>query len=244
VKLSPHPLLHTVFETLGYTLGYAFYRRLRGRSGDILADDQRWLVIASAAIGALLGSRILGLLEQAPSHRFSWQSLWMPGGKTVVGGLLGGWIAVELTKWMCGIKSRTGDLFVMPLCFGIAIGRVGCFLGGMADGTYGTATSLPWAVDFGDGFPRHPTQLYEILFLILLAVLLNRYNGRSHPEGGTFRLFLAGYLLWRLLVDFIKPQPVFYGMNFIQWSCVAGLLGLLPSLVQLGVSQNAPVRSS
>jgi phosphatidylglycerol---prolipoprotein diacylglyceryl transferase len=66
VTLSLHPALHPVFETLAYTLGYALYRRTRIRSGDILEDDQRWVVIAAAAIGALLGSRILGLLEQAP----------------------------------------------------------------------------------------------------------------------------------------------------------------------------------
>jgi len=83
VHLAPHPALHPVFETLAYTCGYALYRRSRSRSGDILDDDQRWLVIAAAAIGALLGSRILGLLEQAPRIHLTWQSLFLPGGKTI-----------------------------------------------------------------------------------------------------------------------------------------------------------------
>nr|WP_218892105.1 prolipoprotein diacylglyceryl transferase family protein [Granulicella arctica] len=236
--------MHPLFETLAYGIGYALYRRSRSRSGDILDDDQRWIIIAAAAIGALLGSRILGLLEQAPRIHFTWQSLFLPGGKTIVGGLLGGWLGVEFIKRISGIRSRTGDLFAVPLCLGIAIGRIGCFLAGLADDTYGTPTTLPWGVDFGDGIPRHPTQLYEILFLSVLAFILHCYNRRPHPEGATFRLFLAAYLAWRLLIDFIKPQPLVHGLNFIQWSCIAGLLALAPSILQLFSFQKQAIRSS
>jgi phosphatidylglycerol---prolipoprotein diacylglyceryl transferase len=233
LTLAPHPALHTLFEVLAYTVGYQLYRRARRQSGDFLPDEQRWIIIAAAAIGALLGSRILGILEQAPRLTITWHTFVQPGGKTIVGGLLGGWIAVELTKHIRHIHSRTGDLFAVPLCLGIAVGRVGCLLAGLADDTYGTPTTLPWGIDFGDGIPRHPTQLYEILFLIVLAFLLHRYNQRPHPEGSTFRLFLFAYLTWRLLIDFIKPQPLLHGLNLIQWACLAGLLALLPDLARL-----------
>jgi prolipoprotein diacylglyceryltransferase len=233
LTLASHPALHTLFEVLAYVVGYLLYSRSRRQSGDFLPDEQRWIIIAAAAIGALLGSRILGILEQAPRIAITWRTFLQPGGKTIVGGLLGGWIAVELTKRIRGIHSRTGDLFAIPLCIGIAIGRIGCLLAGLADDTYGTPTSLPWAIDFGDGIPRHPTQLYEILFLILLAAILHRYNQRPRPEGATFRLFLFAYLTWRLLIDFIKPQPLIYGLNLIQWACLAGLLALLHDVMRL-----------
>jgi prolipoprotein diacylglyceryltransferase len=224
--MLPHPALHPVFETLGYTGGYALYRHERTRHGDALSDERRWWIIAAAALGALLGSRILGLLEYAPTRGFHLHQLltFTGGGKTIVGGLLGGWLAVELTKRLAHIRSRTGDLFAVPLCIGIAIGRIGCFFAGLADDTCGTPTSLPWAVNFGDNIPRHPTQLYELLFLLLLALALHRFNTRPHREGLTFRLFMAAYLLWRLLIDLIKPQPLFHGLNPIQWACVAGLV--------------------
>ena len=231
MHFTSHPALHPVFEALGYASGYQLYRVTRGKNGDILSDDRRWLIIAAAAIGALLGSRILGLLEQIPLSQFTWRTAILPGGKTIVGGLLGGWIAVELTKRIRHIHSRTGDLFAIPLCIGIAIGRIGCLLAGLADDTYGTPTSGPWGVDFGDGIPRHPTQLYEILFLTVLAIILHRYNTRPHPEGATFRLFLAAYLSWRLLIDFIKPQPLHYGLNLIQWACLTALLFLIPDII-------------
>jgi phosphatidylglycerol:prolipoprotein diacylglycerol transferase len=226
MRLTPHPGLHPVFEALAYLVGYLVYKLLRARSGDPLPDDRRWLIIAATALGALAGSRVLGLLEQAPRIGFHWQSLLLPGGKTIVGGLLGGWLAVELIKPILHIKTRTGDLFAIPLCLGIAVGRIGCFLAGLADDTYGIPTSLPWAVDFGDGIPRHPTQLYEILFLLPLAVALHFLSKRPHPNGTLFRIFIAAYLLWRFAIDFLKPQPTVHGLNLIQWACLAGLIGV------------------
>jgi phosphatidylglycerol---prolipoprotein diacylglyceryl transferase len=244
VTFTPHPGLHSVFETLAYLIGYAVYRRSRDRGGDFLPDDYRWLIIAAASIGALLGSRLLGLFEGIPVSQLSWRNLLLPGGKTIVGGLLGGWLAVEIAKRLKHIQSRTGDLFAVPLCIGIAIGRIGCFFAGLADDTFGTPTYLPWGVDFGDGVHRHPTQLYEILLLTLLALALRRYDRHPHPEGATFRLFLAAYLSWRLVIDFIKPQPLHYGLNLIQWACLAGLLALAPSIVELFRLQESAVRSS
>ena len=226
IELHPLPALHPVFEALAYFIGFAVYRRVRRLQGDALDEELRWMVIAAAAMGALVGSRLLGVLEQAPKLGLGWRMFLMPGGKTIVGGLLGGWIAVEFAKRIAGIRSRTGDLFAVPLCVGIAVGRIGCFLAGLADDTYGTATRLPWGVNFGDGVPRHPTQLYEFVFLLTLAWLLRCYAARPHPNGRAFRIFMAAYLGWRLLIDFWKPQPLVAGMNLIQWACLAGLMAL------------------
>jgi len=99
------------------------------------------------------------------------------GGKTIVGALVFGLISVELFKRYIGVHQSTGDLYAIPLALGIAIGRIGCFLTGLSDNTYGTPTNLPWAIDFGDGIPRHPTQLYEIVFLLALIPILYRIVG-------------------------------------------------------------------
>ncbi len=233
--MGSHPAWHPVFETLAYAAGYSVFRRERARKGDVVAEPQRWTVLAAAAVGALVGSRLLGLAEQWPTVLQAWHAghlaalLFSPGGKTIVGGLLGGWLGVELVKRASGIRHRTGDLFALPLCVGIAIGRIGCFIAGLADDTYGKPTNLPWAVDFGDGIGRHPTQLYEIVFLALLALVISRRAKLA--EGARFRIFLAGYLAWRLFIDFFKPQPLVAGMNLIQWACVAGLLVLAADVI-------------
>ena len=227
IPIGSHPVWHPVFETLAYATGYWVYRRMRVREGDVLAEPQRWTVLAAAAVGALVGSRLLGLAEQWPTVLAAWRAghllamIISPGGKTIVGGLLGGWLGVEIAKKISGIKRRTGDLFALPLCVGIAVGRVGCLVAGLADDTYGKPTSLPWAVDLGDGIGRHPVQVYEILFLIVLGMVVS--IKAKLPEGARFRIFLGSYLAWRVVIDFLKPQPLIGGLNLIQWSCLAGI---------------------
>jgi phosphatidylglycerol---prolipoprotein diacylglyceryl transferase len=129
--------------------------------------------------GAALGSKLLFLLEDTQLTRHNLGNpAYLVGGKTIVGALIFGLIAVELMKRYIGVRQSTGDLYAIPLALGIAIGRIGCFLTGLADNTYGTPTTLPWAIDFGDGIPRHPTQLYEIIFLLALTPILYRVLNR------------------------------------------------------------------
>ncbi len=125
------------------------------------------------------------------------------GGKTIVGGLLGGVIAVEIAKRIWGVRRSTGDLFAIPLCVGIAVGRVGCFLSGTRDDTVGGFTSVPWAVDFGDG-PRHATALYEIVFLLILGWWIRRMGRRPQPEGRRFHFFMFAYLAFRFACDKLR----------------------------------------
>jgi phosphatidylglycerol:prolipoprotein diacylglycerol transferase len=130
-------------------------------------------VLAAAIAGAALGSKILFWLENPELTRQNLSNpAYLMGGKTIVGALVFGLISVELMKRYIGVRQSTGDLYAIPLAIGIAIGRIGCFLTGLSDHTYGTPTTLPWAIDFGDGIPRHPTQLYEIVFLLALIPLL------------------------------------------------------------------------
>jgi phosphatidylglycerol---prolipoprotein diacylglyceryl transferase len=139
--------------------------------------------VAAAVAGAALGSKVLYWLEDP---RATLQNLYNPAylieGKTIVGALIGGLITVEAMKRYIGLRISTGDLYSIPLAVGIAVGHIGCFLTGLGDNTYGTPTTLPWGVNFGDGIARHPTQLYEIVFLTILAPVLYKVLQRTSPE--------------------------------------------------------------
>ena len=247
IPIGSHPLWHPVFETLGYAAGYAVFRRLRARRGDAAMEPQQWSVLAAAVVGALIGSRLLELAEQWPTVLDAWQSgrmlalLFAPGGKTIAGGLLGGWLGAEIVQRMSGTRRWMGDLLALPLCVGIAVGRIGCLLAGLADDTYGSPTSLPWAANFGDGIGRHPVQVYEILFLIALGFTVS--TRAKLPEGARFRIFLSGYLAWRFAIDFIKPQPLMYGLNLIQWACLAGISLLVFDWLSVRREQHETLRS-
>jgi len=218
-------LWHLVLESLGYFVGFRLYLRERQKCGDFLSSETRWTIIAAAIIGAAAGSKFLYWLEDPLRTVHQWHDLaYLMGGKTIIGALLGGTIAVEGTKARLGIHERTGDLFAIPLAAGIAIGRLGCFLAGIQDGTYGVATGLPWAVDFGDGVRRHPVQLYESAAMLGLLFLLRLVKPPHFERGDRFRIFLLVYFGWRLLIDLIKPGIPFAGLTTLQWACVAALL--------------------
>jgi phosphatidylglycerol---prolipoprotein diacylglyceryl transferase len=218
--LSVHP--HIVFELLAYAIGFRVYLWLRRCTGDPLDDPNRWWIIAAAAIGAAAGSRVLCWFEDPRLTLANWSNLaFLLGGKTIVGALIGGLFAVEWAKKQLAITRRTGDLFALPLCVGISIGRIGCFLTGPEDHTSGVATSLPWGVNFGDGVTRHPTQLYEIIFALALGVFLCHRMKYRFPEGDIFKMFMVTYFTFRILCDFLKPDfRVFLRMSSIQWACL------------------------
>ena len=220
VRLHPH----LVMEVVAYSGGFQLYRYTRRRfpRASLPFEQNLWLIVG-AIFGALIGSKVLAWLESWPDywpHRFD-AAAWI-GGKTIVGGLLGGWAGVELVKKRLHITRSTGDAFVFPLIFGMAVGRIGCFLTGLEDHTCGLATTLPWGVDFGDGIRRHPAQLYDIAFLALLAIALWIWNRTPHPNGRLFRLFLLSYLLWRFAVEFLKPRYTHLGLSAIQFACALG----------------------
>ena len=222
-------IAHQALELLAYAAGFQLYLYLRRRwpRGPGMSVEQTAWVVIGAIFGALIGAKVLAWAESWPlywANRADWHVLI--GGKTIVGALLGGWVGVELAKRRMGLAHPSGDIYVFPVILGICIGRVGCFLAGLDDHTYGIATALPWGVDFGDGIRRHPTQLYEIAFLVALAgVFLWRL--RSHRQRGCmFSQFLFGYLAFRLVVEFIKPRytiPI-VPLSAIQLSALAGMV--------------------
>ena len=227
-SLKLHP--HFVMEATAYTLGLylALFKKLRKApdpSG--LMPSQRTSIAVGALIGALLGAKSLVALQHINLLSESWRTylLVIAQGKTIVGALLGGLIGVEATKKLIGVRQSTGDSFVYSVLWGTAIGRVGCFLTGLSDRTYGIATTLPWGIDFGDGIPRHPTQLYEIGFLLFLFCVLQQVKQRPRRSGDLFKIYMIAYLSFRFLIDFIKPEfrPLL-GLSAIQIACLGGLL--------------------
>jgi phosphatidylglycerol:prolipoprotein diacylglycerol transferase len=227
---------HLFFEWLAIAAGVQCYRWQRARTNQPgMLQEGHYGVLVGCILGAAIGNKLVFWLEFPQLWASSWQHIdaWA-SGQSIVGGLLGGLIGVELTKKWQGFTSSTGDNFVLPLMVGTTVGRIGCFLAGLNDGTFGNPTSLPWGVDFGDGITRHPTQLYDIFFVLLFGSLLLALKDRWRSKPGLlFKMYLSGYLFWRLLIDGIKPLPFDYGWSLsgIQVVCVVALMCYLPFVV-------------
>jgi phosphatidylglycerol:prolipoprotein diacylglycerol transferase len=218
-----HP--HLFFELLAYALaGFVYWRHRRVR-GDHVSTESRWALAAAAVVGAVFGSRLLFWFEDPQRTLTQLTNLqYLAGGQTIVGGLIGGWIGVEWQKRRIGIREPTGDLFAIPVALGAAVGRIGCFLSGLPDGTYGLPSSMPWAIDLGDGIPRHPTALYESAFMFAAVWWLMRIE-RKAARGEVFLGLITAYLAFRLVVDFWKPGvSLLAGLTAIQLACIVGLV--------------------
>jgi prolipoprotein diacylglyceryltransferase len=223
--------VHFVFEWLAILLGVQVYRAIKRRKKqESLLQGATFMVMLGCIFGAAIGNKLVFALE----YPQLWQEngwLTLLQGQSIVGGLLGGLLGVETAKKISGIHYSTGDDFILPLIIGTIIGRIGCFLAGLHDGTFGIATTLPWGMDFGDTIYRHPTQLYDMLAVSMMGLVL--YMNRQSllcVSGLAFKLYLAGYLFWRLLIDSLKPVPYAYWLDLsgIQWTCLLALLLYLP----------------
>ncbi|MBP6677014.1 MAG: prolipoprotein diacylglyceryl transferase [Vitreoscilla sp.] len=223
--------VHALFEWGGMALGVALWRHALRAQGRSPLQAGSFAVLVGLLLGAALGNKAVFLAERPDvlQRLLAGEALWP--GQSIVGGLLGGLVGVELAKRATGQTRSTGDAMVLPIALGLCVGRGGCLLAGLHDSTYGLPTTLPWGLDFGDGQARHPAQLYEMVFVAALALMLWRARERlGRVPGLAFKLFLASYLAWRLAIDALKPVPVAYplGWSGIQWVCALALLAYAP----------------
>jgi phosphatidylglycerol:prolipoprotein diacylglycerol transferase len=98
------------------------------------------------------------------------------------------------------------DMAALCAPVGLGLGRLGNFINGEL---YGRQTDVPWGIIFpgGGGVARHPSQLYEaFLEGLVLFVLVRTASRRSSATGVAGWTFVAGYGLFRFIVEFFR-QP-------------------------------------
>lgn len=168
------------------------------------------------SLGSIAGAFTLGTLN-----------LYLSGipaaGRSILGALAGAILAVECYKRVRGIAGSTGYMFVVPFCLCVIIGRIGCFLSGINDNTYGIPTTLPWGHDFGDHIMRHPVQLYESLSMALFLMLFLAVAAvrRDAAARGGFYLCAGFYAAQRFAWEFLKPYAAVAGpLNLFQYVCL------------------------
>jgi prolipoprotein diacylglyceryltransferase len=189
---SLHLSAHLIFEVLAFFVGYRYFVFLRKGREDHISEENRIKIIAGAALGAFFFSRLLGSLEN-PAGWFHEDNFWLYffKNKTIVGGLLGGLLGVELIKKVIGERQSSGDLFVFPLMLAMMIGRVGCFSSGVYEATFRIETAMPFGLDLGDGLTRHPVALYEIAFLGAFWIFLHWLSQKNELPSGWLFQFLC-----------------------------------------------------
>jgi phosphatidylglycerol:prolipoprotein diacylglycerol transferase len=184
-------------------------------------------ILTAALIGIPSGviiSRLLHVLDrwdfysQNPGLIFGFEGLTIWGA--VLGATLGIWIYSKFSNFKFGYFA---DLVAPGVILAQAVGRVGCTLNGCC---YGTETSLPWGIVYTNpqsyaplGVAVHPTQIYEIIYLLIIFGVIFKLRGRFKPDGSLFLIYLSIYSLWRVGIDFLRDYetpPLIFGLHQAQ----------------------------
>ncbi len=235
-RIGPFPI-HTygALVALGILAGAALAEWLwRSRGGE---KGRMFDLVFTVVLAGLVGARLLFILVNLPwylAHPVEVVMVWK-GGLVFYGGLMGGAAAFFWMTRRLRIPFAEGADMVLPaLALGHAFGRLGCLAAGCC---YGAPTDLPWAVTFTDpkclatavlGVPVHPTQLYESLFLFLLAGFLVFLFYRKPAPGRVAAVYLLAYGVSRFALEFLRDDPrgAAGGLSTSQWiSLAVGVIG-------------------
>jgi phosphatidylglycerol:prolipoprotein diacylglycerol transferase len=176
--------------------------------------------------GAIVGARLLFVVTNLDEFDHVFEIFaWWKGGVVAYGGFLGGLAAAIVFCKRKGISLLTwADCVAPSLCVGLAITRVGCFLGGC---DFGRDWNGPWAVQFPPGSPAsvqqarlgllptgameslpvHPTQVYEALVGIGLLILVLTVRRRQRVAGLALAAFAMSYAVLRFLIEMVRADP-------------------------------------
>ena len=206
---------------LVYVLGFILvtFLLLKYRDKLSLSKDGVYDLIYILMLGVLIGSRLFHILFWEPSYYLSqpWKIFFIwEGGMSFHGGLVGTILAGYLFSKKNKISFyKLADFLIIPSLIALAFGRIANFINGEL---VGTITSVPWCFNFGDGFCRHPYQLYSAIkrftFVGILIYLQKNYNFK---EGFIFWLAILLMGLGRFSIDFFRDEMVYLSLTMGQW---------------------------
>jgi phosphatidylglycerol:prolipoprotein diacylglycerol transferase len=216
-------LLAAPIYALAYGVAAVVFWWMARRRG--MAADPAARIMGAGLIGGLIGANLLQLFATG-----------LPG-KTIEGGIVGGWLAVIYVKRRFGIERPTGDLFALAIPAGEAIGRIACFVGGCC---YGKVADVAWAVH-ERGEMRHPAQLYlAFAAAICFAALLFIERRYKLAENGLFYLGGMLFCIDRFVVEFFREGATAqFGMTMAQLGCTLGFAFFAWKFAQLSGTRTA-----
>ncbi len=206
------------------------------RGADISYDSVITVALIAIPSGIII-SRLLNIIDLWGFYManprlmldFSGLAIW----GAILGATLGIWIYSRLTHFKFGYFM---DVVTPGVLLAQAIGRVGCTINGCC---YGKECSLPFAVIYTNpnsyapvGVAVHPTQLYEMAFLLATFGVLFWLRKRFRPYGSLFLIYLSLYSAWRIGVGFLREGTNFlFGLQQAQVISIVVLLIVIPLLV-------------
>lgn len=197
--------MHRIFQSSPYALlmlagiavtAFLWQRRHRKR-------PEMTVVYVGALCGAFIGAKLAYLFAEAMGD---WRQpdrwLRLATGKSIIGGLLGGYGGVEIVKRICGISRATGDAFALVCPLGLLMGRIGCCLHGCCQGIVLGGAGGTW---------RWPAPQVEGAFLLVLLLVFIQLQRHGVLRDRLFFLMLVCYGTFRFFHEWLRSTPKWAG---------------------------------
>jgi len=196
-------------------------------------------IITAIVVGIVSGIVVSRLLHVIDKWGYYSQNPWEiigGSGLTIYGAILGALLGIWIYSKFSGLHfGYCADWIAPYVILAQAIGRVGCTINGCC---YGIPTSLPWSIVYthpGSAAPLwvslHPTQIYEIIYNLIVFGVLLKLRGRLRPDGSVLLLYLVLYAAWRFGIGFLREgTPILFGLHQAQVVSLIVLAVTIPLL--------------
>lgn len=194
-----NPVLGVCFNILGFGVGaLVYFLEAKRRKMDFSRTTE--VAMIGVLVGVVLATVSQLIYNFAVLGHFS---ALTSGGRTIVGGVLGGWVAVEIAKKRLGIKESTGPLWALALPAGEFFGRIGCWFHGCC---FGHQAELPWSVYQHDAW-RHPTQFYLAGAAAISFSVIWYFRDRTDVFALSLLLWAGSRIVIEPLRESSSPSP-------------------------------------
>ena len=192
-------------------------------------------------IGGFIGGRVAYIIYDwqhfvaNPRDIIGFEGLAQNG--TIVGVIVAALIYMGVTRMRFSELLRLGDAAAIGTPLALAIGRVGCTINGCCYGI--SAPDLPWAIVYTQpgsiaplNTPIHPTQIYHLLWGLIVFAIVWQFRGKFKPEGGLLFFFLCIFTAGDFSLRFLRDEePFLWGLRAAQLVDLAILVIFLPWLI-------------
>ena len=198
VLTASGPYRWTMIGAIALSAVYWYFRSKK--------DPAMLPVYIGALGGAFLGAKLAYLFAEG-WRDWPMEDRWLrlATGKSVLGGLLGGYAGVEGMKWLIGYRKSTGDAFAFVIPLGVALGRVGCWMQGCCLGRP-TTMKLLVARD-AMGTPRWPAAQLELVFQLAVFALLLLLKRQPSLQTRLIFVYFMIYGVFRFVHEWFRDTP-------------------------------------
>lgn len=238
------PRWYGLLFALGFLIGQQIMFHIYRKEGKPESDVETLTIymVLATVIGARLGHCLFYEPEVYLSDPIKILKIW-EGGLASHGATIG--ILFGLFLYSRKKKDQPYLWVVDRIVITVALAGMMIRLGNLMNSEiYGHVTDLPWGFVFerdGQTVPRHPTQIYEALFcLILFLVLYRIWNKRKSamPDGLLLGIFLVALFTFRFFIEFFKePQVAFENDMLLNMGQLLSIPAVLGGVLVLLIAQ-------